>query len=548
MQGGRATARLVAGRALRGTAVLSTALFVTALFGPVSLGGQFPGATAVPALGLASSSSPAPGTPAYMARDAQNMVNAFGRELGPGGEFTSTTYWQALIPALLTTEADQLSAQASEPTRPALTGGNLVPGWNTGNPLRQGWAGTRGRVVPVQFTASHSGALLVGDLFAPSSGAHDPYSGKLLPSTMPGVVIVTGSIQASSGLYTWLAEDLAERGYLVLTFDVQGQGRSETLPHQGPVAGLPGCSTTTSPGEATPCAGFPSEQQQSFDYDAEDAISFFLSTPLHPYPNVAAGTTPVNSYNPLYSLFDRSPDPATVTPGRSTRLALIGHSTGAVAVSYLQGVDSRIATAVALDKITATPNAISDDEALLGAPGPVVPTVPILGVQSEYGFEPQPYWEASCSSFEPCPAAPGGSVTVPNLSKAPDPNREEATGFNTWVAHHVDSMVVVPRASTHLDYTDEPPVLPASQWGQAMASFYIQAWLAKYLGHDPAADAELTSTAPFTYLTPVGGGVWAPVTIDRRADLSFYFCSGYSLHSAGGGVLADSDLVGDGCS
>ena len=42
----------------------------------------------------------------------------------------------------------------------------------------------------------------------------------------PGVVITTGSVQGSERMYWWLAQDLAERGYVVLTYDVQGQGTS----------------------------------------------------------------------------------------------------------------------------------------------------------------------------------------------------------------------------------------------------------------------------------------------------------------------------------
>ncbi len=121
-----------------------------------------------------------------------------------------------------------------------------------------------------------------------------------------------------------------------------------------------------------------------------------------------------------------------------------------------------------------------------------MPKVPALAIQSEYGFAPQPYFEASCSSFEPCQAAPGGTLAV-NLDAAPNPNREEDTGFNIWNAAGVDSMLVVPRASTHLIYTDSPPVLPASVNGSAMASYYVQVWLDKYLKHDPAAGAALLS-------------------------------------------------------
>ncbi|HVA44110.1 MAG TPA: hypothetical protein VNF50_11565 [Acidimicrobiales bacterium] len=492
-----------------------------------------------------ASGGPAPGSPAYIARDLANIDNAFGRDLGPGGEFTSPAYLSGLPPTIAKTWLAQMSYQATNPADPSLTGGNLVPGWNAGNPDRAGWAGSRGRAVAVRFTDA-DGAALSGTLFVPLAKARDPYTHQPISYPLPGVVITTGSIQASAGVYSWLAEDLAERGYLVLTFDVQGQGTSETLPHQGPDSSLPGCGTSAGAGQATACAGVPSEQQKNFDQDTEDAITFLLSTPGHPYPEVHTGATRLNSYNPLWALFDHSPDRHTVTPGRTTRVALIGHSTGAVSTSYLQGVDPRIEAAVALDKITATPNAISDDQAGLGSlPGPVVPKVPTLGMQSEYGFEPQPYWEASCSSFEPCPAAPGGSAAPPDPSKAPNPRREEQTGFDTWVVHGVDSMLIVPRASTHLDYTDEPPILPASAWGQAMASYYTQAWLDQYLKHEPGADRRLLATS-LSYLQPIGDGVWKPITIDRNADLSFYFCSGYDFH-IGSHWAKNTDLVGDGC-
>lgn len=483
---------------------------------------------------VAAGTGPTPGSGAYMERDLANMADAFGRL---GAEATNPAYVAGLPATVATRWLTQVSYQVAHPSDPALTGGNLVPGWNAGSPARSGWAGTRGRAQAVHFAAT-DGAALSGTLFAPLPRARDPYTKAPIRYPLPGVVITTGSIQASAGVYDWLAEDLAERGYLVLSFDVQGQGSSETLPHQGPDPALPGCSASTAADQQTPCAGVPSEQQADFDQDTEDAVTFLLSSPTRRYPPTASGAS-TDAFNPWWSLFDHRPDHNTATPGRTTRVALIGHSTGAVTASYLQGVDARIETAVALDKITATAQAISDDQAELGSlPGPVAPKVPILGLQSEYGFEPQPYWEASCSSFEPCAAAP-------DATKAPDPNREEATGFDTWLERGVDSMVVVPRASTHLDYTDEPPILPASARGQAMTSYYVQAWLGRYLQHQPAAVSELLATT-LPYLQPVGQGRWEPVTIARDQGLSFYFCSGYRLH-VGAGIRTDKDLVGDGC-
>jgi hypothetical protein len=282
-----------------------------------------------------ASAAPAPGSPAYLARDAQNIADAYGRQTAPDGQLTPA-YGLANAHHIGPAYEAQLRAQAATPTRPALTPGLAVPGWNSGNPYRQAWNGRRGRITPVTFNGRY-GELLRGDVFTPLAGAHDPYTGAPLKGPFPGVVITTGSVQGSEQMYWWLAEDLAERGYVVLTYDVQGQGTSETLPHQGKIADLPYCDLAAppSPGEQTPCPGLPAQQTSNFVYGTEDAISFFLSTPARPYPNPAAGSATVNAYNPQWRSFDRSPDLHSVTPGRTTRLALVGHSLGALAVSYV---------------------------------------------------------------------------------------------------------------------------------------------------------------------------------------------------------------------
>jgi len=482
----------------------------------------------------AASSRPAPGSPAYLARDAQNIADAYGRQTAPDGQL-NPAYGLANAQVIGPEYEAQLLAQAATPTRPALDPGMLVPGWNAGNPYRASWDGTRGHITPVAFTDRY-GALLRGDVFTPKGHARDPYTGKALHGPYPGVVITTGSVQGSEHMYWWLAEDLAERGYVVLTYDVQGQGTSETLPHQGPVADLPYCDLAAppAPGEESPCPGVPFQQTPNFVYGTEDAISFFLSTPAKPYPNPSAGSAPVNAYNPMWRQFDRSPDPHPSTPGRTTRLAIAGHSLGALAVSYVQAVDPRVAAVVALDKLTTTP-AIGGQPAF-DAQGPLKPVVPGLGVQSEYGFNVAPYF-ANAGLFDPtaAPASP---------TQAPDPYREEKTGYAGWKAAGVDSMVIVPRASTHLEYTDISYVLPASRYGQDVASHYAQAWIDKYVKHDGAADAALLATS-FRYLEPTATG-WHAVTLTRADRLSFYFCSGYDFRTAHGRAV-DDDIAGVGC-
>ena len=212
----------------------------------------------VPALSYAA--DPEPGTPEYVARDAQNMKDAYGRIIGPGGQLQNPAYLTALTLAGTADQTSQLMEQAASPTRIAVTPGRVFPGWNVGNPLRMGWNGTRGLSQRISFTNKY-GALLNGTVYRPKPGARDPYTGQVLRGPFPGVVITEGSVQGSEGMYRWLAQDLAERGYVVLTYDVQGQGGSETLPHE-PVPGsesnaLPFCNPFATPqdGEQYGCPG-----------------------------------------------------------------------------------------------------------------------------------------------------------------------------------------------------------------------------------------------------------------------------------------------------
>lgn len=475
--------------------------------------------------GEQTESDPEPGSPAYVLRDVQNMYDAYGRI--HSDQLTNPSFLPALIKqsTLLTTA--QLLTQVANPTRPALTAGTLVPGWNVGNPLRAGWNRTRGESTPVSFINRY-GALLRGTVYRPGPGAKDPYTGAALQGPYPGVIITPGSVQGSEGMYVWLAQDLAERGYVVMTFDVQGQGTSETLPHETG-SDLPFCNLLAQPKELEllSCPGVPFQQLANFVHGTTDALDFFLSTPSKPYPNKAAGSAEVTRANPYWKGLDRSVDKQTKTKGRTTRIAIIGHSMGAGAVSKIQTTDKRVATVVALDKL-AGPNS----KPPLDGTGNV-PVVPALAVQSDYGFAVTPWVLGGESSLIPGPSLNG-----------PDPSRERHTGFDAWQQAGVDSMLIVPRASTHLDYTDIPLVLPASRYGQALTSAYVQRWLAYYLKHTGSTAALRTPT--LDYLEPRGKGVWKPITLERDRQLSIYQCSAYSLRE-GDRTLRNGDLTDVGC-
>lgn len=455
----------------------------------------------------AHAAAPEPGSPAYIARDLANVTGAFGRNVG---QVSNLAYLPALIKEIGAVSVTQLLAQIATPTRPALTAAMVVPGWNVGNPLRAGWNGTRGVITPVSFTNRY-GALLRGKVYSPKPGATDPYTGAALKAPFPGVVLTPGSIQGSGGMYTWLAEDLAERGYIVLSYDVQGQGTSETFPHQTGSA-LPFCNPLAEPEdtEMTGCPGFPFQQSANFVKGTEDATDFFFSTPSKPYENPASAGATVDAFNPLWKQFDRSVDTRTATKGRTTRFALVGHSLGAGAVSTVQGTDTRVAAVVGLDKLQGGTNK---------------PSVPALGVQSEYGLVPGP-------------AALSGSAVLLPVPGDIVPQRERASGFEAWRSKKIDTMVIVPRASTHLEYADIPLVMPASRYGQALTSVYVQRWLGRYLKHEgvsanPKGTDPLLATS-FPYLEPAGNGVWKPITLKLDGSLSFYYCSAYAITDRNG--------------
>lgn len=506
------------------------ALLTTALLGATV-------AVAPPGAAKRAEDGPAVHSPAYVARDLQNIADAYGRITGPGGQLRDPAYLPALVQQASATTVAQLLAQVASPARLALTAGQVVPGWNVGNPLRAAWDGTRGRMRDVSFTNRY-GALLRGTVYRPLPGAQDPYTGARLRGPFPGVVITPGSVQGSEGMYRWLAQDLAERGYVVLTYDVQGQGRSETLPHEPlPVPGdelsaLPFCNPFAPPRdrEMLGCPGVPFQQVSNFVVGTEDAIDFFVSTPAKPYANPASAGASPDRFNPFWRLFDRSPDRRTATPGRTTRLAIIGHSMGARAVSEVQGTDERVATVVALDKLFAG----KDGGTIPSVPvNETVPRVPALAVQSEYGFTVAPYLLAAGSSLVPSPT-PGG----------PDPRRERQAGYDRWAKSRHDAMLVVPRASTHLDYTDIPLVLPASRHGQALTSVYVQRWLDRYLKHRGGPQTLLKRS--FRYLEPTAGNGRRAIRLQRDPLLSFYYCSAYDL-GRGNERRSDGDLTGVGC-
>src|SRR3954447_7308758 len=195
-----------------------------------------------------------------------------------------------------------------------------------------------GIVQPVLFTA-RNGATLSGHLWATRAG----------PAHRPGIVITNGSVQANEQLYWFAAQALAKAGYVVMTWDPQGQGQSDTR------------------GEAPDQdEGYPAQTDGRPFFDGtEDAIDFFYSSPQSPYKPVTSCSSGTDhnpkqvrrvkagldaAYNPFWSLLDHK------------RLGLAGHSYGAAGVSYIGQWDPRVSAVVAWDNLSAPSPGVGGNE------------------------------------------------------------------------------------------------------------------------------------------------------------------------------------------
>ena len=351
---------------------------------------------------------------------------------------------------------DSLAIQAKDPERNFIT--NLCASGEDGcaGDVRLYDWGPKGYgiVKPILFTA-RNGATLSGHVWATRAG----------PARRPGIVITNGSVQADEQMYWWAAQALAKAGYVVMTFDPQGQGQSDDFGE-----------------DPDQQEGFPAQTDGRPFFDGtEDAINFFFSDAKHPYkpvPSCESGTSHApkqarrvaagldTAYNPFAPMLDR------------TRLGIVGHSYGASGVSYIGQWDPRVDAVVAWDNLGGTdPNAPSGRNALLEKPCPADPsqrtpapiTKPALGISADYFLPP-----------------------TPNTSQ-PDPEAKTAQSVKYSDAG-VDSGELIIRGGSHLDFSWIPnPGFGASLRGADMADWYTTAWFDKYVKGDRSADRRLLS-------------------------------------------------------
>jgi hypothetical protein len=362
----------------------------------------------------------------------------------------------------------------------------LIPGSQAADSFRtiDEWRQrTGGTVLPVSFTSS-DGATLRGNIWMPPPGAPTLPDGRY-----PGVVITDGSIQAYQQLYYWAAEGLAQYGYEVMTYDVQGQGDSDLLPSTS------NCGPSYLQAGDLLCEGVPYQQNYNFYQGAEDSLSFFLSTPSDPYGG---------SFNPGYTRLE---------PGD---VAIAGHSLGAAAVSWVGQCDKRVKAIVAWDDLDpVTISQCAKNVTVPKADQASAVHAPALATTNDYEFNPQP------QTTVPDPNG-SGNAAGPSTSGG---GLDGTAGYLSLVKQGIDSEIISIRNGTHLTYSYIPYVLPANEIGERIAFYYTLAWLDEYLrgGRDPLLPA---SDSAYDRLTSLGAYDQSADYSDNRtypraADISF---------------------------
>lgn len=352
----------------------------------------------------------------------------------------------------------------------------------------------RGLVEPVLWT-DPDGATVSGHVWAARQG----------PRRRPVVVISNGSLQAPETVYWWAATTLAKSGYVVLTFDPQGQGQSDTF-------GAGRDLLTHVPAELE----YLSQETSAYLDGTRSAIDFALSRPARPYrpePSPVTGVSHAGKearrrgsglnagFNPFWRLVDRR------------RIGLAGHSTGTGVVEQISREDRRVDAVVLWDAVDYGPSG-----QLESYPAPADPRKPLLALWADYGLPALPY------------------------SEPPDPKARFQI-FDAYREAGVDTMNLVIRGGSHSEFSYlADPIAGATLRGIDLAAWYSLAWFDKYLRGRRGADSRL--------LTDRWTNDAREAVVDRRGDgnlISTYYRSGIAIRRSSGGRARCTWLGAQGC-
>jgi dienelactone hydrolase len=429
---------------------------------------------------------PPPGSAGWYEREAHNFADSTGRLQA---QLANPEYWP-------------LRESQSDPTN--------------ADPYRapERWAPARGRVLAARY-ANRYGAMISAHLWAPRRADRGPY---------PAVIFINGAGDAEEEYWAF-AEDLAEHGYVVMTFDPQGAGRSDAAPSpQSKYCDPDGAwrkPQEMGVREHGDCAG-----QNDNGVDSTTGQVPAVADLVVGGHTGRQGTTDVQglydqlSPNYIFGALDAyawMASPANPWRGQIdvARVGVMGHSLGAYAAAMVANGDPlhRFRAGVALDSYAHLMHEVK-------------PRVPTLYQQSEQEL-----------------------VSGPRLA-APPPTALHATrqDYAAFVARRVDTMYAVLRASNHSEfaYTGPDQPAPASRAGQRVATYFALAWLDRSLA-GPQADARLLARRFDRSVdrSSIGLGTWDPATMANHpyliageriaAALSSYYVSRYAFggHACG---------------
>ncbi|WP_341251908.1 hypothetical protein [Euzebya pacifica] len=374
--------------------------------------------------------------PEYRTHEADNLTRGRGMQLY---QLTTPAYHRAFVAASADSLARAQGHQLADAThgRAYVGASQYMSTWGVGN------AEDYFDVTPREIAfVSQTGAKLYGHIW-----------GSELPGPRPGVVITTGSIQGSNQMYWWAARALTAAGYVVMTYDVQGQGQSETFGHE--------------PGSIAPTTeGVPFQQSFNFVQGTIDAMRFFLSTPDDPYVPATWTADDVVSQqassdgermdwvNPAWAVLD------------GANIGIAGHSLGASAVTVVQQCSDES------DRYLEVPDCHGE-------------SYPIRAV---VGWD-----QLGTTDYEPVvpgmnQAADGYFLSPTPSPTAPDPD-ETLAAHTAWTAAGIDTYTVVVRAGTHLEWSQVAYHGPATRYGEALAAYYTVAWMDRWVPDDPTRNA-----------------------------------------------------------
>lgn len=352
-------------------------------------------------------------------------------------------------------------------------------------------------VTPVVFFDQDC-ARLSGRIWKPRTG------GNIGTGPFPGIVIQNGSVQAPETAFWWAAQALVRAGYMVMTYDPRGQGRSDFQTPTGVAAAPPNPADLPTPSFADLRDQIPSQgtnvDPPVYWQGMVNAVDYFRSSADNIYPHNADcashyPTTVISDSNPHADELDLD------------RLGIAGHSLGGVAVSVLQsygapGADpwpGLMDTSNPVDAVVAWDGIYNPDTGITGNAGgsgaelatvpAIVPQFPTMGHNGEYGLSPMPFTEP-----------PDPESTIDN--------------FRRWQTAGVPVYEIITQGSTHYDFSPLPNFPTTSWcptpeegvcnggWTNALTRFYTVAWFDRWLklpgemGFDDADNRLLDDDGP----------------------------------------------------